>query len=130
MKSVININYVESRDGGTYECRASNPFGVATYSINLNILGKFIYFLYLFRSFLCLIESNTELLLSIKITKCNISIRFTKLCKYFITIMDVVLYYFGPIGIKITNTEYTRVLLGCLVNKRKSRKDKVETLLV
>ncbi|KAL0810757.1 hypothetical protein ABMA28_010074 [Loxostege sticticalis] len=38
VKSVININYVESRDGGTYECRASNPFGVATYSINLNIL--------------------------------------------------------------------------------------------
>ncbi|XP_050356636.1 cell adhesion molecule Dscam2-like [Nymphalis io] len=38
MKSIININYVESRDGGTYECRASNPYGVATFNIHLNIL--------------------------------------------------------------------------------------------
>jgi hypothetical protein len=45
VKSVININYVESRDGGTYECRASNPYGVATYNINLNILGKLAHFI-------------------------------------------------------------------------------------
>ncbi|RVE53919.1 hypothetical protein evm_001322, partial [Chilo suppressalis] len=38
VKSIINLNYVESRDGGTYECRASNPFGVSTYNVNLNIL--------------------------------------------------------------------------------------------
>ncbi|XP_068623975.1 cell adhesion molecule Dscam2-like [Battus philenor] len=38
IKSTININYVESRDGGTYECRASNPYGVATYFIHLDIL--------------------------------------------------------------------------------------------
>ncbi|KPJ09867.1 Down syndrome cell adhesion molecule-like protein CG42256 [Papilio machaon] len=38
IKSTININYVESRDGGTYECRASNPNGVATYLIHLDIL--------------------------------------------------------------------------------------------
>ncbi|XP_045762369.1 Down syndrome cell adhesion molecule-like protein Dscam2 isoform X1 [Maniola jurtina] len=38
MKSTININYVEGRDGGTYECRASNPYGVATFNIRLNIL--------------------------------------------------------------------------------------------
>ncbi|CAG5030988.1 unnamed protein product [Parnassius apollo] len=38
IKSTININYVESRDGGIYECRASNPYGVATYVIHLNIL--------------------------------------------------------------------------------------------
>ncbi|XP_064074670.1 cell adhesion molecule Dscam2-like [Vanessa tameamea] len=38
MQSVININYVEGRDGGTYECRASNPYGVATFNIYLNIL--------------------------------------------------------------------------------------------
>ncbi|KAG6461797.1 hypothetical protein O3G_MSEX012863, partial [Manduca sexta] len=38
LTSVINIHYVESRDGGTYECRASNPYGVAVYSIRLNIL--------------------------------------------------------------------------------------------
>ncbi|KPJ00029.1 Down syndrome cell adhesion molecule-like protein CG42256 [Papilio xuthus] len=38
IKSTININYVESRDGGTYECRASNPYGVATYLIHLDIL--------------------------------------------------------------------------------------------
>ncbi|XP_046972753.1 Down syndrome cell adhesion molecule-like protein Dscam2 [Vanessa cardui] len=38
MKSVISISYVEGRDGGTYECRASNPYGVATFNIYLNIL--------------------------------------------------------------------------------------------
>ncbi|XP_045455086.1 Down syndrome cell adhesion molecule-like protein Dscam2 [Melitaea cinxia] len=38
MKSSININYVESRDGGSYECRASNPYGVAAFNIHLNIL--------------------------------------------------------------------------------------------
>ncbi|KAF9800049.1 hypothetical protein SFRURICE_014054 [Spodoptera frugiperda] len=32
LNSLININYVESRDGGTYECRASNPYGVAAYN--------------------------------------------------------------------------------------------------
>lgn len=44
VKSIININYVESRDGGSYECRASNPYGVATYNIHLKILGMFLSF--------------------------------------------------------------------------------------
>ncbi|CAH0697313.1 unnamed protein product [Spodoptera exigua] len=38
LNSLININYVESRDGGTYECRASNPYGVAAYNVHLDIL--------------------------------------------------------------------------------------------
>ncbi|XP_045506836.1 Down syndrome cell adhesion molecule-like protein Dscam2 [Colias croceus] len=38
LKSTININYVESRDGGQYECRASNPYGVATYAVYVKIL--------------------------------------------------------------------------------------------
>lgn len=40
LNSIININYVEGRDGGTYECRASNPYGVATLNVHLDILGK------------------------------------------------------------------------------------------
>ncbi|XP_012553148.3 cell adhesion molecule Dscam2 [Bombyx mori] len=38
LSSVLNINYVESRDRGYYECRASNPYGVAAYNVRLNIL--------------------------------------------------------------------------------------------
>ncbi|XP_038217931.1 Down syndrome cell adhesion molecule-like protein Dscam2 [Zerene cesonia] len=38
LKSTININYVESRDGGQYECKASNPYGVATYAVYVKIL--------------------------------------------------------------------------------------------
>ncbi|XP_052752731.1 cell adhesion molecule Dscam2-like isoform X2 [Galleria mellonella] len=38
LKSIVNINYVEGRDGGTYECRASNPYGVAAYNVHLTIL--------------------------------------------------------------------------------------------
>ncbi|XP_022837454.1 Down syndrome cell adhesion molecule-like protein Dscam2 [Spodoptera litura] len=38
LNSLININYVESRDGGTYECRASNPYGVAAFNVHLDIL--------------------------------------------------------------------------------------------
>ncbi|CAH4032299.1 unnamed protein product [Pieris brassicae] len=38
IKSTININYVEGRDGGQYECRASNPYGVSTYTIHVKIL--------------------------------------------------------------------------------------------
>ncbi|KAJ2944864.1 hypothetical protein O0L34_g1756 [Tuta absoluta] len=38
LKSTISITYVESRDGGSYECRASNPYGVAVYNVDLNIL--------------------------------------------------------------------------------------------
>ncbi|XP_060807714.1 cell adhesion molecule Dscam2 [Amyelois transitella] len=38
IKSVISISYVEPRDGGSYECRASNPYGVATYNLHLDIL--------------------------------------------------------------------------------------------
>ncbi|XP_053620359.1 cell adhesion molecule Dscam2-like [Plodia interpunctella] len=38
IKSTININYVEPPDGGSYECRASNPHGVAAYNIYLDIL--------------------------------------------------------------------------------------------
>ncbi|XP_072946504.1 cell adhesion molecule Dscam2-like [Epargyreus clarus] len=38
MKSTINVNYVEPRDGGIYECRASNPYGVAAYNIYVKIL--------------------------------------------------------------------------------------------
>ncbi|XP_050676215.1 cell adhesion molecule Dscam2-like [Leptidea sinapis] len=38
MKSSINIKYIESRDGGQYECRASNPYGLATYVVHVKIL--------------------------------------------------------------------------------------------
>ncbi|XP_061704953.1 cell adhesion molecule Dscam2-like [Cydia pomonella] len=38
IKSIISINFVESRDGGNYECRASNPYGVAAYNLHLRIL--------------------------------------------------------------------------------------------
>ncbi|XP_073961096.1 cell adhesion molecule Dscam2-like isoform X2 [Choristoneura fumiferana] len=38
VKSVISINFVESRDGGLYECRASNPYGVAAFNMHLRIL--------------------------------------------------------------------------------------------
>ncbi|XP_048487145.1 Down syndrome cell adhesion molecule-like protein Dscam2 [Plutella xylostella] len=38
VKSLISINYVETRDGGHYECRASNPFGMSVHTIHLSIL--------------------------------------------------------------------------------------------
>nr|XP_032521921.1 Down syndrome cell adhesion molecule-like protein Dscam2 [Danaus plexippus plexippus] len=38
MNSTLSINYVEGRDRGNYECRASNPYGVDSYNIHLNIL--------------------------------------------------------------------------------------------
>lgn len=58
MKSTININYVEGRDGGTYECRASNPYGVATFNIHLNILGE--QFFPLFNT-----ESNVKIIVKV-----------------------------------------------------------------
>ncbi|XP_041972566.1 Down syndrome cell adhesion molecule-like protein Dscam2 [Aricia agestis] len=38
LQSTLSIKHAESRDRGTYECRASNPFGVSTYNVFLNIL--------------------------------------------------------------------------------------------
>lgn len=40
LKNVIDISYAEGRDAGVYECRASNPYGVAEHYFYLNILGK------------------------------------------------------------------------------------------
>ncbi|XP_061704982.1 cell adhesion molecule Dscam2-like [Cydia pomonella] len=36
--STINIQYSEAMDGGLYQCRASNPYGAASFAIHLTIL--------------------------------------------------------------------------------------------
>ncbi|XP_047519241.1 Down syndrome cell adhesion molecule-like protein Dscam2 [Pieris napi] len=36
--SSITINFAETRDAGVYQCRASNPYGVANYNLYIHIL--------------------------------------------------------------------------------------------
>ncbi|GBP71251.1 Down syndrome cell adhesion molecule homolog [Eumeta japonica] len=38
VKSILNVDYVDTRDGGTYQCRASNPYGVAVHAVYLSVL--------------------------------------------------------------------------------------------
>ncbi|XP_037299251.1 Down syndrome cell adhesion molecule-like protein Dscam2 [Manduca sexta] len=38
LTSTINIQYSETRDAGYYQCRASNPYGAATFNVELTIL--------------------------------------------------------------------------------------------
>lgn len=63
VKNTINIKHVESRDGGTYECRASNPYGVSTFNINLDIVGKLYY--------VCIFSSLSPVVLYLYIVKIN-----------------------------------------------------------
>ncbi|GBP67839.1 Down syndrome cell adhesion molecule-like protein Dscam2 [Eumeta japonica] len=38
VSSVVNVQYSELRDGGVYQCRASNPHGVAFFTVHLTVL--------------------------------------------------------------------------------------------
>lgn len=42
MTSVINLQYSEANDAGIYQCRASNPYGAASFNVHLTILGEYI----------------------------------------------------------------------------------------
>ncbi|KAH9631241.1 hypothetical protein HF086_011945 [Spodoptera exigua] len=38
--NTINLQYSETGDAGQYQCRATNPYGTATFSVYLTILGR------------------------------------------------------------------------------------------
>lgn len=43
MRSVIQISSAESRDGGHYQCRASNPYALADHTLYLSVLGLILF---------------------------------------------------------------------------------------